>query len=149
MFGLWIKQKNNCLGMSSLHFFNWCSQFFSEKRIHKTFQNLGDKTQRQRNSLKTLKSVDYYMKWIVLPYSESYFEETKCILVKFYQFSRIQEYYKRMKRLQIFSLFYMPTFLPNLRLMLQLSFVLLSRTSIVSYKLIVVMYSSSSRFSYL
>ena len=26
------------------------------------------------------------MKWIVLPYSESYFEETKYILVKFYQF---------------------------------------------------------------
>ena len=27
------------------------------------------------------------MKWIVLSYSESYFEETKYILVKFYQFS--------------------------------------------------------------
>ena len=33
------------------------------------------------------------MKWIVLAYSESYFEETKYILVKFYQFSCIQEYY--------------------------------------------------------
>ena len=33
------------------------------------------------------------MKWIVLPYSESYFEETNYILVKFYQFSCIQEYY--------------------------------------------------------
>ena len=34
------------------------------------------------------------MKWIVLPYSESYFEETKYMLVKFYQFSCYQEYYK-------------------------------------------------------
>ena len=32
------------------------------------------------------------MKWIVLPNSESYFEETKYILVKFNQFSCIQEY---------------------------------------------------------
>ena len=31
------------------------------------------------------------MKWIVSSYSESYFEETKYILVKFYQFSCIQE----------------------------------------------------------
>ena len=34
------------------------------------------------------------MKWVVLPYSESFFEETKYILVKFYQFSCIQEYYQ-------------------------------------------------------
>ena len=34
------------------------------------------------------------MKWLVLPYSESYFEETKYMLVKFYQFSCNQEYYK-------------------------------------------------------
>ena len=53
--------------------------------------------------------VDYRMKWIVLPYSESYFEETKYILVKFYQFFS--------------SLFYMPTFLQNLRLMRPLSFI--------------------------
>ena len=33
------------------------------------------------------------MEWIVLPYSESYFEETKYILAKFYQFSCTQEYY--------------------------------------------------------
>ena len=32
------------------------------------------------------------MKWIVLPYSDSYFEETKYILVKIYQFSCIHEY---------------------------------------------------------
>ena len=37
--------------------------------------------------------VDYRMKSIVLPYSESYFEETKNVLVKFYQFSCNQEYY--------------------------------------------------------
>ena len=30
---------------------------------------------------------------MVLPYSESYFEETKYILVKFYQFYGIQKYY--------------------------------------------------------
>ena len=35
------------------------------------------------------------MKWIILPYSESCFEETKYILVKFYKFSCIQEYIKR------------------------------------------------------
>ena len=33
------------------------------------------------------------MKWIVLPYSESYFEETYYILVRFYKFSCKQEYY--------------------------------------------------------
>ena len=33
------------------------------------------------------------MKGIVIPYSESYFEETKYILVKFYQISCNQEYY--------------------------------------------------------
>ena len=33
------------------------------------------------------------MIWIVFPYSESYFEETKYILVKFYQFSCNQDYY--------------------------------------------------------
>ena len=33
------------------------------------------------------------MKRIVLPYSESYFEETKYMLVKIYQFSCNQEYY--------------------------------------------------------
>ena len=35
------------------------------------------------------------MKWIILPYSESYFEERKYILVKCYQFSCIQETVKR------------------------------------------------------
>ena len=34
------------------------------------------------------------MKWLVLPYSESYFEETTYMLVKFYQFPCNQEYYK-------------------------------------------------------
>ena len=33
------------------------------------------------------------MKWIVLPYSESYFEKTKYFLVKFYQFSCNEDYY--------------------------------------------------------
>ena len=40
-----------------------------------------------------VKFVDFCMKWIVLPYSESYFEETKYNSVKFYQFSCIQRYY--------------------------------------------------------
>ena len=34
-----------------------------------------------------VKFVDYPTKLVVLPYSESYLEETKYILVKFYQFS--------------------------------------------------------------
>ena len=33
-----------------------------------------------------VKIVDYRMKWVVLPYSESYFEETNYMLVKFYKF---------------------------------------------------------------
>ena len=33
------------------------------------------------------------MKWIVVPYPESYFEEAKYILAKFCQFSCIQENY--------------------------------------------------------
>ena len=43
--------------------------------------------------LTKVKFVDYCMKWIVLPYLESYFEDTKYILVSFDQFSCIQEYY--------------------------------------------------------
>ena len=35
------------------------------------------------------------MKWIVLLYSESYFEETEYILVKFYQFFCNQAYYHK------------------------------------------------------
>mgnify|MGYP003692198961 CR=1 FL=1 len=69
------------------------------------------------------------MKWIVLPYSEWYFEETKYISVKFYQFSCIQGYYqtnsirKCVWFVYNFSAFFnMPTFLPNLRLMRPLSF---------------------------
>ena len=50
---------------------------FLKKSIHNTFQICGDKTQRQKNSLNIVKFVDYRMKWIVLPYSKSYFEETK------------------------------------------------------------------------
>ena len=42
-----------------------------------------------------VKIVDYRMKWIVLPYSESYFEETKYMLVKFYQFPVIKNTIKR------------------------------------------------------
>ena len=73
------------------------------------------------------------MKWIVLPYSESYFEETKYILVQFYQCTsntitiinntiiRIT-FENAYKSSIIFSLFDMPTILPNLRLMRQLSF---------------------------
>ena len=51
------------------------------KRIRNTFQIRGEKTQRQQNSLfkNKVKFVDYLMKWIVLPYSESYVEETKYI----------------------------------------------------------------------
>ena len=60
-----------------------------EKRIHNTFQIRGDNTQRQHKE----NFFDYRMKLIVLPYLESYFEETKYNLVKFYQFSCIQEYY--------------------------------------------------------
>ena len=64
------------------------------------------------------------MKWIVLPYSELYVEETKYMLVKFYQFSCNQEYYETnsIRKCVFFSLFYMPMFLPNLRLMRPLSF---------------------------
>ena len=71
----------------------------------------------------------YRMKWIILPYSESYFEETKYILVKFlpiFLYSRIllSEYPSktRMNRLEFFSLFHMPTLLPNLHLMRSLCF---------------------------
>ena len=70
-----IKQKNNFLGVSgsSFHFLNWCSKFIFKKHINYTFQIHGNKIQRLQNSR---------MKWIVLPYLESYFEETKYILIK-------------------------------------------------------------------
>ena len=62
-----------------------------EKRIHNVFQIRGDKTQRFFKNM--VKIVDYRMKGIVLPYSESYFEETKYMLVKYNKFSCNQEYY--------------------------------------------------------
>ena len=37
--------------------------------------------------------VNFRMKWVVLPFSESYSEETKCIEVKNYPFSCNEEYY--------------------------------------------------------
>ena len=58
------------------------------------------------------------------PIQNHMFEETKYILVKFYQFSCIQECYSTnsiWKRVW-FSLFYMPTFLTNHRLIRPLSF---------------------------
>ena len=58
---------------SSLFFFKRCSKFLSEKRIHNTLQIRGEKTQRQQVSL----NVNFRMKWVVLPFSESYSEETK------------------------------------------------------------------------
>ena len=75
-------QKNNFLVISgsSFYFLNWYSKFFSEKRIHNTFQIRGDKTQTQQ--------VNFRMKWVVL-----YSEETKCIEVKTYPFSCNQVYY--------------------------------------------------------
>ena len=70
-------------------FFYWCSNFILEKRIHNIFQNPETTTIFENK----VKFVDYRMKWIVLPYSESYFEDSKYIFVKFYQFSCIQEFY--------------------------------------------------------
>ena len=49
----------------------------------------GEKTQRQHDSLKT----KFRMKWVVLPYSEPYTEETKFNEHKIYSFSCNQEYY--------------------------------------------------------
>ena len=52
-------------------------------------------TRPRDNKTNKVKFVDYRMKWIVLPSSESYFEETKHILVKFYLFSCIQNTIRR------------------------------------------------------
>ena len=63
------------------------------------------------------------MKWVVLPFSESDSEETKSIKVKIYPFSCNKEYYytnsirKSVRINHNISVFYLPTFLPNLRLM--------------------------------
>ena len=42
-----------------------------------------------------VKIVDYRIKWIVLPYSETYFEETKYMLVNFINFPVIKNTIKR------------------------------------------------------
>ena len=39
------------------------------------------------------KSVNVRVKWVMLPWSESYFEETECIEVKNCSFSCNQEYF--------------------------------------------------------
>ena len=80
-----IKQKIIfCVYLIHLSIFNRCSKFIFEKCIHNTFQIRGDRTQRQQNSSKNkVKFVDCHMKWIVLSYLGSYFEETKYILVYF------------------------------------------------------------------
>ena len=93
------------------------------------FQIRGEKTQRQKDSLKKnkVKFVDFCTKWIVLPYSESFSEETKYTEVKIHLFSCNQGYNKTalenpLVSSIIFSLFCMPTILPNLRLIHPLSF---------------------------
>ena len=40
-----------------------------------------------------VKFVGFLVKWVMLPCSETYSEESKCIEVKIYPFSRNQEYY--------------------------------------------------------
>ena len=49
--------------------------FCVKKRIHNPYQIRGEKTQRQQDSLKLDKFVNFRMKWVVLPYSEPYTEE--------------------------------------------------------------------------
>ena len=63
------------------------------------------------------------MKWIILPFPDSYFEETKYMSVKFYQFSCIREYYLTNSIGKCVLIVYnlSATFLPNLRLMRPLS----------------------------
>ena len=63
--------------------------------LHNTFQNRGDKTDPETTKFfkNKVKFVDYRIKLVVLPYSESYLEKTKYILVEFYQFSCNQEYH--------------------------------------------------------
>ena len=115
--GIFSTQKYNFLVIAGtfLHSLYWCS-----------------KTQRQQDYFKTkFKFVDFCTKWIVLPYSESYFEETKCIEVKIYPYSGNQENnqtngirkYIRIIYIVVsfFSLFNVPTFQPNLRLIRPLS----------------------------
>ena len=46
--------------------------FFCEKRIHYQFQIRGDKTQTTRFLKSKVELVDFRMKWIVLPFSETY-----------------------------------------------------------------------------
>ena len=107
--------------------FNRCSKFIFEKRIHNTFQIRGDKTQRQQNSSKNkVKFVDCHMKWIVLPYLATYFEEAKYILV---YFTNVPAFKNTIKRVAFENAYessilfsaYIPTFLPNHRLMRPLS----------------------------
>ena len=63
------------------------------------------------------------MKWIILPFPDSYFEETKYMSVKFYQFSCIREYYltNSIRKCVLIVYNLSATFLPNLRLMRPLS----------------------------
>ena len=69
------KTEKNFLGISgsSLLFLIDVVNSFIEKCIHNTFQIHGDKTQRQKKN--KVKFIDFNrMKLVVLPYSESYFE---------------------------------------------------------------------------
>ena len=52
-----------------------CSKFLCKKRIHNPYHIRVEKTQRQQDSLKLDKFVNFRMKWVVLPYSEPYTEE--------------------------------------------------------------------------
>ena len=71
----------------SLHFFNRCSKFIFLKNASITHFKLNSWRQNPETTKffkNKVKIHDYRMKWIVLSYSESYFQETKNILVKFY-----------------------------------------------------------------
>ena len=111
------------------------SRFF-EKYASITHFTFVERRPRDNKFFKNkVKFADYRMKWIVLSYSESYFEETEYILVnKFINFPVLKNAIKRIAfaNANESSIIFLSTFLPNLRLMRPFSL------RIITYFLIVI-----------
>ena len=98
MFGLRILSTQNYfldISGSSLHFFKWCSKFFSEKRIHYTFQFLGEKTQRQQDSLKTKLLSIFACNGSCCPIQNHILKKQNAVKFKFTHFPVIKNTIKR------------------------------------------------------
>ena len=103
---------------------------FIEKRIPNTHHIRGEKIQKRQDSSKTKLNLSIF-EWngLCCPFKNHILKKQNTIKEKFTHFPVIKNTFKQIafeneyNTIIIFSLLYLPTFLPNLRLMRPLSFI--------------------------